>query len=99
MGSVSLNLLMRGTPLFTSFSIFDSQTRGGHSSRFFIASEHQEIRFYLISVHDKLFGQHLLFDDRLLYQELKAEGKADEIEKWLEAEMTTFRTGRLQNEA
>jgi hypothetical protein len=65
----------------------------------FIASEHQEIRFYLISVHDKLFGQHLLFDDRLLYQELKAEGKADEIEKWLEAEMTTFRTGRLQNEA
>ena len=65
----------------------------------FKATGNRELRYYLNSIHDKGFGIHLLFDDRLLYNELKEEGKSDEIEKWLEAEMTTFRIGRLQNEA
>jgi len=65
----------------------------------FSASGNRELRYYLNSVHNKGFGSHLLFDDRLLYSELRAEGKADEINNWLEAEMTAFRNERLQNEA
>ena len=61
-------------------------------------SGNRSIHFCLFSVRDKLFGQYLPVADRQLYQELQAEGKVPEIEKWLETQRAEFRLERVQDE-
>ena len=64
----------------------------------FNATGNRELSYFLISVHDRLFGQYLPVTSHDLYRELQTEGKVPEIEKWLGIQRNEFRVERVKNE-